>query len=146
MENKHKHLEFIQAVIARVSRSSFFIKGWSITLVTVTLLLLTKDGEHGPVIAYSIFPLVYFWILDGYLYSRETFFRSLYDDVRKLNEEDINFSMDPNEEGESTSEKEKSGYYQGRFRYLYRSMMRPSILLFHAPLLMFYYLILVFLL
>jgi len=33
MENKVKHLEMIQAVIARMATNSFMFKGWAVTLV-----------------------------------------------------------------------------------------------------------------
>jgi hypothetical protein len=32
MDAKLKHLEFIQAVISRMSTSSFIFKGWAITI------------------------------------------------------------------------------------------------------------------
>ena len=34
MENKIKHLEFIQSTITRMNQNSFQIKGWMITFVS----------------------------------------------------------------------------------------------------------------
>ncbi len=31
MENKRKHLEFIQAIISRMASNLFFLRGWTIT-------------------------------------------------------------------------------------------------------------------
>ena len=41
----------------------------------------------------AYFPLFIFWFLDGYFLSMERRFRSLYEHVRQLKEEDIDFSM-----------------------------------------------------
>jgi len=42
------------------------------------------------------FPVIIFWILNGYFLSQERLFRDLYDYVRKLDEAKIDFSMDTN--------------------------------------------------
>lgn len=92
MENKQKHLEFIQAVINRMAGNSFLLKGWTITLVAALFALSAKDTNRAYIfIAY--FPVIIFWILDGYFISQERLFRNLYDYVRKLDEKDIDFSM-----------------------------------------------------
>lgn len=41
----------------------------------------------------AYFPLFLFWFLDGYFLLMERRFRSLYEHVRRLEEEDIDFSM-----------------------------------------------------
>ncbi len=43
MENKIKHLEFIQIVITRMNVNSFFLRGWSVTLVAALFALAAKD-------------------------------------------------------------------------------------------------------
>lgn len=93
MENKLKHLEFIQSIISRMSNNLFFLRGWTISLVAALLALFIKDlnQDHTLVI---YFPIVIFWILDGYFLSQERLFRALYNHVRLLDEKDINFSMD----------------------------------------------------
>jgi len=93
MENKLKHLEFIQTVINRMAGNCFMLKGWAITLVAALFALSAKDANHSYIfIAY--FPVVIFWILNGYFLSQERLFRDLYDHVRKLEESKIDFSMD----------------------------------------------------
>jgi len=93
MENKRKHLEFIQAAVNRMASNLFLLKGWTVTLIAALFALAAKDSK--PVyflIAYI--PPFMFWVLDGYFLSQERKFRSLYDRVRKLDEAAIDFSMD----------------------------------------------------
>lgn len=92
MENKHKHLEFIQGAINRMAGNLFLLKGWTITLIAALVALATKDSNDLYfLIAYI--PAVMFWALDGYFLAQERRFRSLYDDVRQLDENQIDFSM-----------------------------------------------------
>lgn len=91
--NKHKHLEFIQTSINRMSGNLFLLKGWSVTLVAALFALAAKDTNKAYILI-AYFPLLIFWILDGYFLSHERRFRALYEHVRALKEEDIDFSMD----------------------------------------------------
>lgn len=91
--NKHKHLEFIQTSINRISGNLFLLKGWSITLIAALFALAAKDTNKAYILI-AYFPLFIFWTLDGYFLSQERRFRALYEHVRKLKEEDIDFSMD----------------------------------------------------
>lgn len=92
ISNKHKHLEFIQASIGRMSGNLFLLKGWSITLIAALFALAAKDTNRAFIVV-AYFPLFIFWILDGYFLAMERRFRSLYEHVRQLKEEDIDFSM-----------------------------------------------------
>ncbi len=77
-----KHLEFIQAVITRMARNSFLLKGWSVTLATALLSLGKSDGSSQlAILAYV--PLVFLWALDAYYLLLEQRFRQLYEDARK---------------------------------------------------------------
>lgn len=93
MENKHKHLEFVQAAINRMAGNLFLLKGWTITLIAALFALSAKDSNKAYVLI-AYFPALVFWILDGYFLSQERRFRALYDYVRKLDEDQIDFSMD----------------------------------------------------
>lgn len=42
MEKKLKHLDFLQLVITRMNVNSFFLKGWSVTLVAALFAFATK--------------------------------------------------------------------------------------------------------
>lgn len=93
MQNKHKHLEFIQAAVNRMASNLFLLKGWTITLIAALFALAAKDSERTYfLIAYL--PALMFWALDGYFLSQERRFRALYDKVRVLDESEIDFSMD----------------------------------------------------
>ncbi len=93
MEAKLKHLEMIQAVITRMAHNSFLLKGWSVTISAAVLALLTgKPGSGWVVIA--LVPTLFFWGLDGYFLRQERLFRELYDHVRELEKDDVDFSMD----------------------------------------------------
>lgn len=91
-ESKLKHLELIQAVITRMANNSFFIKGWSVTIVAAILTLSNKDSDK-KFIVIVIFPVIMFWILDAYFLYREKLFRHLYDYTRTKNNADIDFNM-----------------------------------------------------
>jgi len=119
--NKRKHLEFIQGVINRMAGNSFLLKGWAITLV-VALFALSAENTNQSYIVIACFPVIAFWILDGYFLSQERLFRALYDHVRKLDEKEINFSMNTNKHNEDK-----------RNSWL-RSMFSNTLLLFNLSL------------
>ena len=45
MENKRKHLEFIQNIISRMAGNLFFLRGWTITLIAALLALFIKGNN-----------------------------------------------------------------------------------------------------
>lgn len=93
-ETTIKHLEMIQAVIARMAGNSFALKGWAVT-VTGAVLAFGADRKDTAVALLALVPAVVFWGLDGYYLALERRFRALYDDVRtgKAPPEDGAFSM-----------------------------------------------------
>ncbi|WP_201773267.1 hypothetical protein [Paramagnetospirillum magnetotacticum] len=92
MDAKHTHLNMIQGVVNRLSNNSFLLKGWSVILVSGLVALGAKESK--PVFIYiAYFPTLIFWMLDGYFLWQERLFRSLYDRVRVLNPDDIDYSM-----------------------------------------------------
>lgn len=93
MENKRKHLEMIQNVISRISANSFSIKGWAVTLVAGIFALANKDADKSYFLVAYV-PIIIFWGLDSYYLLQERLFRALYNKVRILKEEEIDFSMD----------------------------------------------------
>jgi hypothetical protein len=72
--------------------NSFLIKAWSITL-NVAIFGLKKDDIDYRVISIAIFLTLMFWILDAYFLKQERTFRKRYDEVRVLEENNIDFSM-----------------------------------------------------
>jgi hypothetical protein len=93
MENKIKHLEMIQSVIERMGNYSFLIKGWSVTLVAAIIALTSRDIPK-LFILLAFFPALIFWFLDGFYLWQERLFRSLYNQVCKAKENEVDFSMD----------------------------------------------------
>ena len=93
MSKTQAHLEMIQGVVNRLSHNSFLLKGWSVVLISA-LFALTASSTKTSFIYLAYFPLIAFWVLDGYFLWQERLFRALYDRVRQMNEEEVDFSMD----------------------------------------------------
>ncbi|MFD9460209.1 hypothetical protein [Streptomyces sp. NPDC060027] len=77
-----KHLEFIQAIVARLGNGSFLIKGWTMTVAGV-FFGISANNPGWKIAAAGIIPIGGFWLLDSYFLRQERLFRKLYDDVRK---------------------------------------------------------------
>ncbi|MBD2704679.1 hypothetical protein IC229_28850 [Spirosoma sp. BT702] len=91
MENKLKHLEFIQNIIARFNSNCFLIKGWAVTLVAALFALAAKDANERYMFVTYISTII-FWLLDGYYLSKERQYRCLYRKIAA--ESDTDFTMD----------------------------------------------------
>ena len=87
-----KELEIIQGIINRMSNNSFIIKGWTITLVVVTLLL--KGDKYHTFIAFI--PILVFWFLDAYFLRLERLYRRLYNWVKDNRLKTKDFLLDLN--------------------------------------------------
>lgn len=70
-----EEIEIIQDIIKRMAFNSFLIKGWTVTLISVILLL--KGSGYQIFVAYI--PLFLFWFLDAYFLWQERLYRRLYD-------------------------------------------------------------------
>ena len=92
MEKKLAHLEMIQTVITRMAGNSFSLKGWAVTLVAGLFALSSKDANQFYYLVTYI-PILVFWYLDAYYLCQERMYRNLYEKVRKLGEDEIDFSM-----------------------------------------------------
>ncbi|MDX9993196.1 MAG: hypothetical protein RBS68_14240 [Anaerolineales bacterium] len=77
---KIKHLEFIQDVIARMNQNSFQMKGWMVAIAS-TLLALYASTKNEAFALVAVFPTLVFWFLDSYYLQQERKFRGLYNDV-----------------------------------------------------------------
>lgn len=127
-----KHLEFIQAIVARQAANSFLLKGWSITLVAGLFALAAKDAN--PRFAWlALLPMIGFGGLDAYYLYQEKRFRALYNWVRQgmrgLDDEARRiigpFCLDPRRV--PSSEAERSSLWQ--------VLLSPSLWLFYGLLL-----------
>jgi len=91
-----KHLELIQGVITRMGGNLFTLRGWMITLIVGLSALFLEFGRNELQIILVLVILI-FWTHDGYFLALERSYRHLYNKVRKLKEEEIDFSMDVSE-------------------------------------------------
>ena len=89
--------------------------------MALVALLLEKGNRDYIFLAF--FPVAVFWILDGYFLSQERLFRSLYDHVRKPDENKIDFSMDTSE------------YRKNPKNNCFNSMFSTTLLFFYLPML-----------
>jgi hypothetical protein len=90
---QRKHLEFIQAVIARLSTDSFLMKGWALTLAG-GLYGFAANHLNPRLAAVGLLPVLAFWFLDAYFLRQERLFRCLYEDARRPGNGVSAFSMD----------------------------------------------------
>ena len=88
-----KHLEMIQAIINRLGSHSFLLKSWSMTVIVATMVLIARYDMQSPCIVLAVmFPLLGFWMLDGYFLWQERLFRQVYNEIRV--QSDTDFDMD----------------------------------------------------
>jgi len=92
MEAKLKHLEFIQAAIARMATNSFLFKGWAIT-IAAGLSAFAAVESRAALLVLALVSTVLFWGLDGYYLWLERGFVNLHTAVAAKEEADIDFSM-----------------------------------------------------
>lgn len=88
----HKHMDYVQAVIARLANNSFLMKGWALTL-TSALLGFAAARSDALLAFLALVTSTAFWFLDAYFLRQERAFRILFDDVaaKKL----TGFSLNP---------------------------------------------------
>lgn len=85
-DHQVKHLEMIQAVVARLGNNAFLIKGWAITVAGV-FVGFAVDRDQWELAAASVVPTLLFWILDASFLRNERLFRHLFIRVTKGEEE-----------------------------------------------------------
>lgn len=118
-EDRRKHLEFIQAVIARFSNSSATAKGWSLTLAGAAFGFSAANNKWYLALLGCVV-LVAFSVMDAYYLHSEKLFRDLYKDACNGNAQV--YAMDPHAYAASR-----------RRRDTYRTW---SVLGFYGPLLL----------
>lgn len=113
-----KPLEFIQAIIARLSGNSFQMKAWNVALATAAVgLAAAKDGNPRPVI-YAIVPAFALWLLDAYYLALEKRYRDLYQLSISQTTQSYSLNIDPPD----------------TLLFL-ASLFRPAVALLHLPML-----------
>lgn len=109
MEKKISHLNMIQSIITRMGNNSFALKEWSVGIMIAVYAFAGNSNVKAVIV--TLMPLIVFWFIDTYYLMLERKFRCLYDDVRIKDEEDIDFSMNPNDVKINLDEIKKYGFF-----------------------------------
>ena len=83
---------YIQGVINRMASNSFALKGWAVTLIAGIFVLAGKDTDQMYFLVAYI-PIIVFWGLDAFYLFQERLYRALYNKVRIMDENEIDFNM-----------------------------------------------------
>lgn len=76
----HKHMDYVQAIIARLANNSFVMKGWALTLTSALLGFAAARGDA--LLAFlALVAVLAFWFLDAYFLRQERAFRLMFADV-----------------------------------------------------------------
>lgn len=90
--DRHKHLDYIQAVIARLGTNSFLLKGWALTLSTAIVGFAVTRADARLALVATI-TAVSFWLLDTYYLKQERAFREIFREA--VSGRIPNFEMNP---------------------------------------------------
>lgn len=100
-----KHLEFLQAVIARHANTSFLVKSWAMTVSGAFIAVATR-GPSWRTAAVAVGLAAGFWLLDSYYLRQERRFRTLYEKVADRSAQVPPFTMDAEQYGGPVSWRE----------------------------------------
>lgn len=120
LDAKLKHLEFIQAVIARMATNSFLFKGWAIT-IAAGLAAFAAVESRTALLVLTLASTVMFWGLDGYYLWLERCFIELHNRVAAKPPADIDFEMTPDKTDAAK-------------RWLTTCLCRPHLWLFYGTI------------
>lgn len=94
VENKYKHMDYIQSVISRMASNSFYLKGWNISIIAAIVALSFKESDWR-IYGCALILNIVFWFLDAYYLKQEELFRKLYKKISQVKDDNkIDFSMD----------------------------------------------------
>lgn len=122
-----KHLDMVQAVVARLGGNGFVVKGWAIT-VAGAFLGFSVTRENGWLAIVGILPTVLFWFLDASFLRSERAFRVLFERVRTGRADAFFMNATSPEHLESLPNSDQS------FVSWRRTILRLSLLAFYAAL------------
>ncbi|WP_139337868.1 hypothetical protein [Micromonospora avicenniae] len=93
-DDRRKHLDYIQAVVTRMSSASSAAKGWLLPVVTATYgYSLTKKDSSVAIL--GVGAVLLFGFLDANYLRQEKAYRRLYDAVARGTKDIPLFSLDP---------------------------------------------------
>lgn len=125
-EKRIKHMEFVQAIIARMASNSFQIKGWSVTIVTA-LFALAGATTKPIFILIALLPALSFWGLDAYYLWQERLFRKLYKDLQ------LSFETTGNQNEKVKPFSLSTKDYKSEVRW-FKVLRSPTIFIFHGAI------------
>lgn len=91
--NKIKHLEMIEAIVERMAKNCFQLKGWAMTLVAAVVALASQSSDKRFIIL-AFIPIIGFWILDAFYLQTERRYNLLYKNVAAKEDDEIDFNLD----------------------------------------------------
>ena len=103
VEKKIKHIEMIEAIIERLSKNSFQLKGWTMSLIAL-VGAISAQGSDKRFILLAFIPIIGFWLLDAYYLQQERKYKQLYKNVIAKDETQIDFSLDTSMASGTTEE------------------------------------------
>ena len=83
----------IEAIIERMAKNSFQLKGWSMTLIAL-VGAISAQGSDKRFILLAFIPVLGFWILDSFYLQQERKYKQLYKNVAEQDESQIDFNLD----------------------------------------------------
>lgn len=120
MSDRIAHLQIIQGVINRLSQNSFLLKGWAVVLVSGLFALAAGNSEI-LFVYLAYLPAIAFWCLDAYFLQQERLYRALYNEMREVDDADVDFSMDTRPVADKVAP-------------WYKVAVSPTIIAFHLTL------------
>lgn len=70
MDNKYKHMDYVQSTISRMASNSFYLKGWNVTIISAIVALSFKESDWRIYTCALVLNIV-FWFLDAYYLKQE---------------------------------------------------------------------------
>ena len=122
-----KHMDMVQAVVARLAGNGFIVKGWAIT-VAGAFQGFSITGQDKWLAIVGVVPTLLFWVLDASFLRSERAFRALFERVR-TGKSDAFFMNATSPELVKTLPKSEQVSLSWR-----RTMFRVSLVAFYAAL------------
>lgn len=95
-KNKIEHLKMIEEIIKRMASNSFYLKGWSVSLLSAILVFAKLEADICFIFV-ALLPTIAFWYLDSFYLQIERKYRILYkkvqDDYNNEKDDVILFDM-----------------------------------------------------
>jgi hypothetical protein len=133
--NRIKHMEMIQAVVARLGGNGFLVKGWAITLAAA-LSGFALNSANSWLAVSGLVSTLFFWSLDTYFLRSERLFRALFDQVRVGDESVAPFLMGATGEAFATRVREGKTNSSKTVASWIATARRPTLLIFYLLLLL----------